>query len=284
MLSPARWLRAYRVKRSRETGKAFVAKIHDIDSVMIVDPRTYFPKVYVEGSYEKAVVKFLKRELSPGMVCIDVGANVGYYTLLMAKLVGQQGRIIAFEPTPSTARVLTKNVTLNQRSNIVVEELALFNEEGVREFQVGPSGYEVYNSLGAITHPSAVEQNFENYRVRCVTLDTYLTSSGIGTDGVDLVKIDVEGAELMVLQGMEETMRESCNLSILFEFSDWTTAGFGYQSEQIARWLLERNYHLFLLKSSRHLRKVTSEHLRSGNRPSGKMLLATSSDSLDYGE
>jgi len=181
------------------------------------------------------------------MTCVDVGANVGYFTLLMAKLVRHSGRVIAFEPTQHTFGILKDNIRLNSLNNVMVEQLALCDHDGALQFHEGPLGFEVYNSAGEITHPSAASQTFTTRSVQCTTLDTYLGVHNIST--VDVIKLDVEGAELLVLKGMEDTLQANPQAILIIEFADQTTQGFGYSARDIAVWLKERGWQLSVIKS-----------------------------------
>ncbi|MBA4385632.1 MAG: hypothetical protein C0410_12915, partial [Anaerolinea sp.] len=171
----------------------------------------------------------------------------GFFTVLMAKQVGPHGRVIAFEPTQRTFDILKENVRINALSNVDVEQLALFDRDGDLEFHEGPPGFDGYNSAGAITHPTAVNQAFMDCRVPCMTFDSYLHTRRIPR--VDLIKIDVEGSELFILQGMEKTLEANPALKLVIEFADMTTAGFGYGAKDIGLWLIERGWKLSVIES-----------------------------------
>jgi len=243
-LSPAYSLRKKKVNIARRSDSRFVVYVRSNSSYMIVDPNMFFAQIYLRGTYEQQVIKFLKRVIHEGMVCLDIGANVGYFTLLMSRMVGSSGRVISFEPTPHTFDVLRKNIALNKCENVRVEQIALFDRQGTLEFHEGPPGYEVYNSLGNITHPSAVQQAFTTTKVQCLTLDSFLTTSHI--KHVDFIKMDVEGAERFVLNGMLKTLDEHPNLQFVIEFADTTTSGFGYSAKEIGHLLLDRGCQLFV--------------------------------------
>jgi FkbM family methyltransferase len=246
-LAPGRIVRRRRVEKAIQSRSTFVVDLRAIGARMIVDPEMSFAWQYVLGSYEIPLVRSLRKVLRPGMVCVDVGANVGYFSLLMANLVGPNGRVFSFEPTRRTFDALKANVHLNDLENIVVERLALFDHNGVLEFREGPPGYDAYNSAGEITHPSAAQQIFTSHNVPCTTLDAYLDARGIRH--VDLIKIDVEGAELIVLKGMQNILEENPGLKLAIEFADKTTAGFGYRARDIGLWLMERGWQLSVVKS-----------------------------------
>ena len=83
----------------------------------------------VLGTYEPEVAAVLRREIAPGNVCVDIGAHIGYNALLMARLTGKDGKVVAFEPVPENFKMLEKNVTLNALTNVQLEPLAVNDGE-----------------------------------------------------------------------------------------------------------------------------------------------------------
>ena len=139
------------------------------------------------GSYEAAKQKKVAQALRPGMTCWDIGANVGFYTLLFAELVRADGKVFAFEPFPENVGLLRRHVAINSYSNVRIIPSAVGNFDGETGFVPGPNA-----SMGHITSGGQV-------RVPCSRLDTLLAAGDIDTP--DLIKIDVEGAEADVLRG-----------------------------------------------------------------------------------
>lgn len=135
---------------------------------------------------------YLEEILSPGMIFVDAGANFGVYTLVASKLVGETGRVLAFEPTAGSFATLRQNIDLNRSSNVRLFQVALAQKKGRAWLYHGwdPVG----NSLGR--DPLAGSEGEE---VQTESLDTVLKENGV--DRVDVIKIDVEGAEELVLQG-----------------------------------------------------------------------------------
>lgn len=152
-------------------------------------------KTYVFGTYEPGVVKGLEELIRPGWTTIDVGANIGYFTLLMANRVGPQGKVIAFEPLAENFRILQENIKLNGHANVVAENLALMSRTERIELRSATPGAITWVASVRIDQNSAVESQ----SVEAVTLDEYVQKNGIAK--VDFLKIDVEGAEASVLEG-----------------------------------------------------------------------------------
>jgi len=148
---------------------------------------------------EGDVEEFIRSRLAEGSVFVDVGANVGYYALLASKLVGPSGRVHAVEPVPSTAVILRANVRLNSCGNVRVHEVAAWSARGRVMLNIPVSSYGLASatrgrSSGAVT-----------VTARAAPLDEVMSGEG----AVDLVKIDVEGAELEVVRGARSTLRKT---------------------------------------------------------------------------
>ncbi len=154
--------------------------------------------LYVTGEYEPATTRLVKRILQPGDVFVDVGGNVGYFSLLAARCIGNTGAIITFEPIPALASSVRANARLNGFANVTVHELALSDNTGRASFWVGPSDHMGISSLRSL--PSASME----ISVPVEPFDSVYRDD----KPVRLVKIDTEGAEYKVLRGMTHTLKE----------------------------------------------------------------------------
>jgi FkbM family methyltransferase len=146
------------------------------------------------GEFEGAEVRALCACASPGSAAIDVGANVGMVTIPLALAVGNQGKVIAFEPVAASAARLRENLRLNGLTHVVVHEVALGEQDGEITLQLGSDP--VFHSSTEVLGPWRTD---ESVRVPCRTLDAVWEAEG--RPSVSVVKIDVEGAELSVLKG-----------------------------------------------------------------------------------
>jgi len=145
------------------------------------------------GSYEYRKQRLFAKVVSPGDYVIDVGANVGFYTLLAASLAGSHGRVVAIEPLSQNVDRLLRHVSLNCLDTVTVIHAAVGDHMGTTRFAVNAQS----NSMGRIS-PSGVLE------VRLVSLDGLSAKGSLGIP--DVVKIDVEGAEFEVLQGAERLL------------------------------------------------------------------------------
>ena len=144
------------------------------------------------GSYELRKQRKVIELVRPGMVCWDVGANVGFYTLLFAELVGPSGKVLAFEPLPRNVDLLRRHVEMNGYRNVRIFPRALADFDGEAGFDPGPSP-----SMGRITTGGPL-------RVPCACADTLLATGEV--EAPDVIKIDVEGGEAAVLRGARRIM------------------------------------------------------------------------------
>lgn len=149
---------------------------------------------YALGTTEPDVQAFLAAQLSPGDVCCDIGANVGFFTLIAARLVGSAGKVYAFEPLPSNAEALRRNVDLNGLQNVEVIEAAVSDRSGTAELLLGQSSLDGKLSTGD-------DPTGQSISVRLISLDQV----GMVREPA-LIKIDAEGAEFSVLEGMRQTL------------------------------------------------------------------------------
>jgi len=155
--------------------------------------------IYSSGLFEPDLSAFLVEFLKPGQVVIDIGAHLGYFSMLAAELVGARGRVISFEPTPSTTRLLSEN-TAPYPQVTVVPRLA-WNQKETIEFKTFDSAFSAFNTAVSdrLSDEKRAGTGCKIVKVEAVPLDHYCQEGSLEPD---LVKIDAESSELQVLQGM----------------------------------------------------------------------------------
>jgi FkbM family methyltransferase len=159
-----------------------------------------------EGRFEPEKVAALQRLLKPGMTFVDVGSNKGDFSLIAAQVMNDDGRVLAFEPMPENCRWIRKSIELNGYRSIRLFELALSDEQGRALLYLGKrSGW----------HSLLPKEGRETIEVPTRTLDAVLAESGDAH--VDVLKVDVEGAELPVLRGAERTLADAGLTAILID-------------------------------------------------------------------
>ena len=165
--------------------------------------------------FEPDTRSFIDAFLKPGDVFLDVGANVGLYTLAAARIVGRSGRVHAFEPCSGTFERLEANVRLNGCRNVTCHRVALSNENAEAKLALASGGFDAWNSLGK---PYMGEANGHE-TVRTVTLDACLHERWF-TARIDAIKIDVEGWENHVLAGAVELLSRPQAPALCVEFTE----------------------------------------------------------------
>jgi FkbM family methyltransferase len=197
---------------------------------------------FASGTYELPVQKIVASNLPAGAVFYDVGANIGFFSLIAARVVGPRGQVYAFEPVPRNAASIERSARLNAMSHIHVFRAAV----GAR---AGRSELVLTRHIGGATLASAGTPHDAEGRieVEVVTIDELIAARTLHPPS--LVKIDVEGAEADVLQGMQKTLVEYRPL-ILYEVDDATSEGLARKAEAIARILRAAGYSIEPLPAS----------------------------------
>ncbi len=204
--------------------------------VFLIEPddRLLGPRFVLDGEYETDTTAFLMRTVETEDVCIDVGANFGYFTCLMARRAWQ-GRTIAFEPDPRVFELLRENVFVNWSQHVVETiNAAVGDVNGTITLhrRIGRSANTSLIAAALDEEDPTGRPRTEELVVDCVTLD----SLSDRLQRVDLVKIDVEGAETLVVEGMQELVRRH-RPTILMEWSPGQAAGGGYDLDELAKLL-----------------------------------------------
>lgn len=202
--------------------------------------------IHFARAFEVAETLFLRRIVGPDAVCLDVGANVGYFTLLMAKQA-VRGAVHAFEPLPLNVALITASAALNGLRNIRVNAAAV--GEALGEIEFVESVDSAYSSI-LDTGRKAVGARF---KVPVLTLDAYVAQQGI--DRVDVLKVDVEGAEAMVMGGAQAlfTDRVRRPTIVLIELCQENLTPFGATVGAIVGTLLSYGYTASVLDREGHL-------------------------------
>lgn len=144
------------------------------------------------GTYERELQQLVVRTVRPGQVVWDVGANVGFFTLLAATLAGPQGRVVAIEPLPRNLGLLRRHLALNRIGNVSIVPQAVADAPGTARFDAGPSP-----SMGLLRASGGTE-------VRVTTIDELVAG---GMPPPHVVKMDIEGAESRAIAGAAQTLR-----------------------------------------------------------------------------
>lgn len=197
---------------------------------------------YASGDNELPVQQALVDHLRPGAVFYDVGANVGFLTVLGARLVGPQGTVYAFEPVASNAEFVRRNSRVNAFAQVQVLEQAVSNRCGKGELNLA-----TYSGGAALASVEAPPDAAGTQTVDLVTVDELIARDGFKPP--DVIKIDVEGAELEVLQGMDRTARRHRPV-IIVEVDAAEIGLLRRKQAACEQWLRERGYQVHELPDS----------------------------------
>lgn len=199
--------------------------------------------LFVSGEYEPVSMAALERFLSPGAVFLDVGANVGLFTLIASRSVGPAGHVYSFEPSSRELVVLRRNLSISNCSNVTVVPAAVADRMGTGMLHVAAGRHRGQNTLApSFGYPGVEEEREESVPLVC--LDELLRAGDIRRP--DVIKIDAEGSELQVFQGAEALLREAMPV-IAFEVNDTLLRASGASPGALADFLIGLGYQLHRL-------------------------------------
>lgn len=208
--------------------------LHPNDSVVT-------PTILSTGSWEAAETARFLRTVKPGDTFVDAGANAGYYTIIGSRLVGDKGKVYAFEPEPKSFALLEKNVRLNGLTNVVLEQKALSNRKGVIKLfiaDVNKGDHRIYQPEGE-SRPSV--------DVEAVRLDEYFKGQG---RGIDVLKTDTQGAEGLILEGMTGLLEDRTEGPTIFmEFWPYALKELGTDPVALVKTLQSYHYRFYDLNN-----------------------------------
>ncbi len=186
---------------------------------------------FLLGTYEETTTRLFKRLVKPGMVVVDLGAHIGWYTLLAARQVGKTGRVYAFEPSQANFLFLLRNLDLNGIHNVIPVRKAVSNTRGSMTLFSGQHGRTGLNSL----YPNRFTGG-EAVTVEAITLDDFFEKEG--WPPIDLVKMDIEGAEPAALEGMTRLIQKMASIKLIVEFFPTVLQAAGVSPQQFLERLL----------------------------------------------
>jgi len=191
--------------------------------------------------YESGIVEKL---LEPGMIVYNIGANVGYYTILCSLFVEGRGKIYAFEPSPKNFALLKENVEQNRLRNVELFPFALADREGSASLGISTTNSGDHQLFSSDTTRDTVE-------VQLMTVDSLIAH---GLPKPNLILMDVQGAEAAIVEGMEKLLAEDSDLAIIMEFWPGGISTSGFSSEEMLQRLTAEGKREILLIDERKKR------------------------------
>lgn len=194
-------------------------------------------EIFFHGQYEPTEFHYVNDVLKPGMIFIDIGANIGLYSIFASKKVGRSGKVIAIEPSRREYNKLHRNVVINRANNVYTVKRAVSDSNGSAQLQVADEHFSGHNSIGSFIHPTTKVVGVET--VPTETLDDLIGH----LPAVNLIKIDAEGSELAILRGAVNTLSRHHPI-LLIEVSNTLVSDFlqtfGYTSQPLGSLTLFR--------------------------------------------
>lgn len=187
----------------------------------------------IHGRTDPAETALLTALLRPGDIALDLGAHIGYYTLLLARGVGDTGKVYAFEPHPENAALLKRTVAESGYSFITVEQKAVWSETRNLPLALDPRGTVDHRTIPSIPDRKTIH-------VQAVALDDYFPPGA----RVDFIKMDLQGAEGHALLGMKRLLAEQPRLALLTEFEPWGLDASGFGAQRYLETLLDLGFTL----------------------------------------
>ena len=185
--------------------------------------------------HERAVLKDI---ITPGMTVVDVGANIGIYTALLAKIVGEKGKVYAFEPSPHNFNLLKK---YNKSNNVTLVQAAVGDVTGEITLYIS-------DKLNVDHQTYETDEIREKVNVSSYRLDDYLKN-----EKVDFIKMDIQGFEYHALLGMKNILRNNANIKIFMEFWPYGLIKAGSSPEKLLTFLHELDFKTELIEDNRRI-------------------------------
>ena len=206
-------------------------------SKMFLDPGDSLD-LSINGVYGELDTKIIREEIHEGDIVIDVGANIGYYTLIFAQLVGSSGKVFAFEPEPKNFEILKKNIEINNYQNIVAEQKIVSDKSGIVKLFIAEHGI--------VGHRINQEKSSQKFiEVESIILDNYIKKLNLDNK-INFIKIDVEGSEPKVLEGTKEIIQKSNQLKIFTEFNREVVKEYGIEPKEMIDLFYRNGFKIYL--------------------------------------
>jgi FkbM family methyltransferase len=217
-------------------------------------------QIFWYGYYNRDIVLLIKKILCPKMVAVDLGSNIGEITLVCAKHVGTSGRVIAFEPMPAMTECLLANVDRNNFSNVVVEKKGIADTIGVVDiFRAPNKGHDGAINEGLGTLYSTAKRSELVEQINITTLDNYFSEHPVSR--LDLIKIDIEGAELAALHGAINTIK-MFRPYLIVEVQEESAKTAGYDQKDILSFLSSLDYKFYIIERNGRLNTLEEDGLK----------------------
>jgi FkbM family methyltransferase len=253
-------LKRDRWERFQNNGKHFlVFNYKNLFKIRLYKDSFISEEIY-KSKFEPEESEFIRDFLKEGDIFIDIGANIGLYTLMAARKIGALGKVYSFEPTTTTYARLLENININRFRNIIPVNKALSDKNGMFEINVSCDGFEAWNSFSKITRGS----KFGTEIVEATRFDSFFNDDEI-RERISLIKIDVEGWEKFVLLGGEEYFKKFNSPVLIVEFVDQNTINAGYTCKELYFQLKGYGYEIYNLQNNKIQEEFPKDYYEYSN-------------------
>ncbi len=230
-----------------------IITLHDGIRMELVLNEYVQSQLYLFGTFEPATVKVLKRLVKSGDTVLDIGANVGYLSLVLAKCVGNSGKVFSFEPDAKNFALLKRNLELNADCNI--EPIATAVSDSHQPIRLYHAKFDF--NAGAHSMLPSEKHSTDFIEISATTIDDFAKSHELKK--IDVIKIDIEGAEMKAFNSMSETLRQSRPV-VVCELCEEHQVRAGYTTQAVKKWMAETfDMHAFKVMESGKLKKTPIE-------------------------
>jgi FkbM family methyltransferase len=215
-----------------------VVQLPEYKGVFALDCRSdMFKRIIANGEYESELALQCLSQVDPARDAIDVGANAGLYTVLLAKTL-RKGRVLAVEPVPNAAARLRRNISLNHvLDKVIVFEGAASDRTGSAQVKT-IEGREDYSTMGEMAHPAVTAERYRTLDVRTSTIDDLVRGNSLDPG---FIKVDVEGCEHLVFLGAGEVLKKHRPV-VLSELSDYLLRKNGSSAREVIALIANHGY------------------------------------------
>lgn len=181
----------------------------------------------LKKEFEPLQTKIFLNSLKSGAVILDIGANIGYYTILASKKIGKRGKVFAFEPDPRSLQILKRNVDLNKCKNVTIVNSAVGKKNSFATFTL--------DSTNPGESSLLKNKNGKKIKVKTTTIDSFVKKHRIKK--IDILKMDIEGTEIYALKGGEKTFKDSKNIKLFLECNRKSLSDFSFSEIDLIKTL-----------------------------------------------
>lgn len=188
------------------------------------------------GIYEPYTTELLKQFIQKGDIVLDIGANIGYYSLIFSRLVGKGGKVYAFEPDSVNFSLLKKNIETNEMTNVIAEQKAVTDKTGKTRLFLSL----IHKGM----HRIAPHKDLKSIEIDTIRLDDFFCDKD---KKVNFIKIDIEGAEPAAFNGMHKVLETNKNIKIITEFNPVVLTDSGFCAQELLDLLVKLGFKFYCI-------------------------------------